>query len=100
MLKGDLQACHIPPHALYQHNLGALKISLAEATYMIQDSQIGDWELANINLALSNDGEGLHENHSPAWIQVVDAHAWVRAAPLILIAGPPGELQLRRVNTP
>jgi hypothetical protein len=31
----------------YQHNLGvALKISLAEATYAIQDSQIGDWELA------------------------------------------------------
>jgi len=44
----------------YQHNLGALKILLAEATYVIQGSQIGDWELANKNLALSNDGHGLH----------------------------------------
>jgi hypothetical protein len=36
ILKGDLQASYIPPHALYQHNLGVLKISLAEVTYLIQ----------------------------------------------------------------
>jgi hypothetical protein len=47
---------------------------LAEVTYVIQESQIGDWELANKNLAPSKDEDGLHENHSPAWIQVVDAH--------------------------
>jgi hypothetical protein len=58
MLKDDLQAPHIPPQARYQHNLGVLKISLVEVTYVIQDSQIGDWELANKYLALSNDGEG------------------------------------------
>jgi hypothetical protein len=28
-----------------KQNLGVFKISLAEATYVIQDSQIGDWEL-------------------------------------------------------
>jgi hypothetical protein len=44
----------------YQQNLGALKILLAEVTYVIQDSQIGDWELANKNLAPSNDEDGLH----------------------------------------
>jgi hypothetical protein len=44
----------------YQHNLGALKISLALATYFIQGSQIGDWELANKNMALTNDEVGLH----------------------------------------
>jgi hypothetical protein len=60
MLKDDLQASHIPPHARYQQNLGVFKISLAEITYVIQDSQIGDWELANKNLALSNDKDGLH----------------------------------------
>ena len=60
MLKGDLEASHIPRHALHQHNQGALKILLAEVSYVIQDSQIGDWELANKNLALSNDGHGLH----------------------------------------
>jgi hypothetical protein len=50
----------------YQHNLGPLKISLAEVTYVLQDSQIGDWELANKNLALSSDdGEGLHEITHP-----------------------------------
>jgi hypothetical protein len=47
---------------------------LALATYVIQDSQIRDWELANKNMALTNDGHGLHEKHSPAWIQVVNAH--------------------------
>ena len=74
MFKDDLQAPHIPAHALYQHNLGALKIALAEATYFIQASQIADWELANKNMAPSKDEDGLHENYSPAWIQVVDAH--------------------------
>ena len=44
----------------YQHNLGALKILLAEVSYVIQDSQIGDWELANKNLAPSNNEDGLH----------------------------------------
>ena len=44
----------------YQHNLGALKISLAEVTYFIQDSQIGDWELANKNLDPPNDGQDVH----------------------------------------
>ena len=62
----------------YQHNQGVLKISLAEVTYVIQDSQIGDWELANKNLAPSKDGDGLLENHSPAWIQVVNAHGLER----------------------
>jgi hypothetical protein len=66
MLKDDLQAPHIPPHALlYQHNLGVLKISLAEATYVIQDSQIGDWELANKNLDRPNDGEEVHKITHP-----------------------------------
>ena len=74
MLKGDLQASYVPRHALYQHNLGGLKIALAEATYFIQASQIADWELANKNMAPSKDEDGLHENHSPAWIQIVDAH--------------------------
>jgi hypothetical protein len=49
----------------HQHNLGALLILLAEATYVIQGSQIGDWELANQNLALSDGGEGLHEITHP-----------------------------------
>ena len=78
MLKGDLQASYVPRHALYQHNLGGLKIALAEATYFIQGSQIGDWELANKNLVRPNDGHGVHENHSPAWIQVVDVHGLSR----------------------
>jgi hypothetical protein len=42
----------------YQHNLGPLNILLAEVTYVIQDSHIGDWELANKNLALSYDKAG------------------------------------------
>jgi hypothetical protein len=33
--------------------------------YVIQDSQIGDWELANKNLVPSNDGEALHEITHP-----------------------------------
>ena len=74
MLKGDLQASYVPRHALYQHNLGALKIALAEATYFIQASQIADWELANKNMAPSKDEDGLHENYLLVWIQVVDAH--------------------------
>ena len=74
MLKGDLQASYIPPHALLPTQPGALKILLVEVTYVIQGSQIGDWELANKNLAPSKDEDGVHENHSPAWIQVVDAH--------------------------
>ena len=49
----------------YQHNLGGLQILLAEASYVIQDSQIGDWELANKNLAPSNDEDGLHEITHP-----------------------------------
>ena len=60
MLKGDLQASYVPRHALYQHNLGGLKIALAEATYFIHDSQIGDWALANKNMALTKDEVGLH----------------------------------------
>jgi hypothetical protein len=44
---------------------GVLKISLAEATYVIQDSQIGDWELAIKNMALSNDEDGLHKITHP-----------------------------------
>ena len=47
MVKDDLEASHIPRHALHQHNQGGLKILLALATYVTQDSQIGDWELAN-----------------------------------------------------
>ena len=65
MFKDDLQAPHIPAHALYQHNLGALKIALAEATYFIQASQIADWELANNNMARSKDGQDLHEITHP-----------------------------------
>ena len=65
MLKGDLQASYVPRHALYQHNLGALKIALAEATYFIQASQIADWELANKNMARTNDGEDQHEITHP-----------------------------------
>jgi hypothetical protein len=61
MLKHDLEASHIPPHALYQQTLGVFKILLAEATYVIQGSQIGDWELANKNLALSYDKDDLHD---------------------------------------
>jgi hypothetical protein len=33
---------------------------LAEATYVIQESQIGDWELANKKLHPPNDGQGVH----------------------------------------
>jgi hypothetical protein len=47
---------------------------LAEVTFVIQASQIADWELALRNMAPSKDEDGLHENHSPAWIQVVNAH--------------------------
>ena len=61
MFKDDLQAPHIPAHALYQHNLGALKIALAEATYFIQASQIADWELAIRNMDAPNEGQGVHE---------------------------------------
>jgi hypothetical protein len=60
MLKDDLQASYIPPHALLPTQPGALKILLVEATYAIQGSQIGDWELANKNLAPSNNEDGLH----------------------------------------
>ena len=49
----------------YQHNLGALQILLAEASYVIQDSQIGDWELANKNLDPPNDGQDVHEITHP-----------------------------------
>ena len=77
-MKDDLEAPYVLPHALYQHNLGPLKILLAEATYFIQGSQIGNWELANKNMAPSKDENGLHENYSPAWIQVVDAHGFER----------------------
>jgi hypothetical protein len=38
---------------------------LAEVTYIIHDSQIGDWELANKNLAPSKDGQGVHEITHP-----------------------------------
>ena len=65
MLKGDLQASYVPRHALYQHNLGALKIALAEATYFIQASQIADWELAIRNMDPPNDGQGVHEITHP-----------------------------------
>ena len=64
-MKDDLQAPYIPPHARYQHNLGVFKISLAEVTYVIQGSQIGDWELANTNLDPPNDGEGVHKITHP-----------------------------------
>ena len=49
----------------YQQNLGALKILLAEVTYVIHDSQIGDWELAIKNLVPPIDGEALHEITHP-----------------------------------
>jgi hypothetical protein len=49
----------------YQHNLGALKSCLKKVTYVIHDSQIGDWELANKNLALPHDEDGLHEITHP-----------------------------------
>jgi hypothetical protein len=91
MLKDALQAPYIPPNGLYQHNLGVFKISLAEVTYLIQDSQIGDWELANKNLALSNDGEGCIK--SLTRFDLSSQRPWVRAP-------PPGELQSRRVNSP
>jgi hypothetical protein len=39
---------------------------LAEVTYVIHDSQIGDWELANKKLDPPNDGQGVHEiTHPP-----------------------------------
>jgi hypothetical protein len=52
----------------------------AGASFVIQDSHTGDWELAIKNLALSNDEDGLHTayNHSTAWIQVVNAHGLER----------------------
>jgi hypothetical protein len=65
MLKDDLEASHIPRHALHQHNQGAFKIALAEATYFIQGSQIGDWELAIKNMDPPNDGQDLHEITHP-----------------------------------
>ena len=74
MLKDDLQASYIPPHALLPTQPRALKILLAEVTYVIQESQVVDWELANKNMAPSKDEVGLHENHSPAWIQGVNVH--------------------------
>ena len=64
-MKDDLQAPYIPPNALYQHNLGVFKISLAEVTYLIQERDIGDWELAIKNLAPSNDEDGLHKITHP-----------------------------------
>jgi hypothetical protein len=47
MLKGDLQASYVPRHALYQHNLGPLKIALAEATYLSKPARslIGNWRI-------------------------------------------------------
>ena len=45
---------------------GSLKYCLQRSPmYVIQDSQIGDWELANKNLALSNDKDGLREITHP-----------------------------------
>jgi hypothetical protein len=38
---------------------------LAEVTYVIQDSQIGDWELAIKILDPPNDGEGVHKITHP-----------------------------------
>jgi hypothetical protein len=38
---------------------------LALATYVIQDSQIGDWELANKNMDRSDDGQDVHEITHP-----------------------------------
>jgi hypothetical protein len=38
---------------------------LALATYFIQGSQIADWELANKNMARTNDGEDQHEITHP-----------------------------------
>ena len=65
MLKDDLEAPYVSPHALYQHNLGGLKIALAEATYFIQASQIADWDLAIRNMDPPNDGQGVHEITHP-----------------------------------
>ena len=65
MLKDDLEAPHIPRHALHQHNQGGLKILLALATYFIQASQIADWELAIRNMDPPNDGQGVHEITHP-----------------------------------
>jgi hypothetical protein len=43
IMKDDLQAPYVPPHALYQHNLRVLKISLAEVTICDpRQPQIGD----------------------------------------------------------
>jgi hypothetical protein len=39
---------------------GAPRKLVAGANFVIQESQIGDWELAINNLALSNDEDGLH----------------------------------------
>jgi hypothetical protein len=38
---------------------------LAEVTSVIQASQIADWELAIRNMALSKDGQDLHEIPHP-----------------------------------
>jgi hypothetical protein len=65
MLKDDLQASYIPPHALLPTQPGALKILLVEATYVIQGSQIGDWELAIKNLVPPIDEDGVHEITHP-----------------------------------
>ena len=65
MLKDDLEAPHIPRHALHQHNQGGFEIALAEATYFIQGSQIRDWEMALRNMARSKDGQDLHEITHP-----------------------------------
>jgi hypothetical protein len=44
---------------------GSLKSGLQRSPYVIQDSQIGDWELAIKNLDRSNDGEEVHKTTHP-----------------------------------
>jgi hypothetical protein len=81
-LKDDLQASYVLPHALYQHNLlGVLKITLAEVTYVIQDSQIGDWELAIKNLEGQTTGRRFIK--SLTRLDPSSQRPWVRASPLI-----------------
>jgi hypothetical protein len=80
-LKDDLQAPYVPPHALYQHNLGVLKISLAEVTYVIQDSQIGDWELAIKIWFRQTTGRACIK--SLTCLDPSSQRPWIRAAPLI-----------------